>query len=62
MMMVNQQGDTPVIEDVHHSNSDHSESDEGSSDNNEPENQSPSCRVLLPSSGGFACTDSGVTD
>ena len=41
-VMINQQGDTPVIEDVHHSNSDHSESssDEGSSDHDEPEHHS----------------------
>ena len=44
-MTINQQhGDTPVIEDVHHSDSDHSEnsSDEGLSDHDddEPEHQS----------------------
>lgn len=42
-VVMNQQGDTPVIEDGHHSDSDHSEnssSDEGSSDNDEPEHQS----------------------
>lgn len=43
-VVINQQGDTSVIEDVHHSNSDHSDSDhsesssdEGSSDHDEPE-------------------------
>ena len=36
-VVINQQGDTSVIEDVHHSDSDHSESssDEGSSDHDD---------------------------
>ena len=40
-VMINQHGDTPAVEDVHHSNSDSSEgsSDEGSFDH-EPEHHS----------------------